>query len=256
MTHTCTCTCACTVHVCMNNRCMCTCPSATISTCTLIVYHMRWVFIVLQWLKDAPLCLVCPLPSFFPLPFCLLPPSSPPRLPSPYHEQLASIMDKCRSHFSSSDPVQSVPDAERLLSTLHELRDLVQQATDGVRSQGKQLVEVLAAVTESSPTQPRTEFGSRSPMLDSRSYSVVDDVSDLDSGKRRPLETHSTGDLIDGVEVDGEGDGSDESAEGGGGEESHRLLVSPRKSRPGLKSYKSSSSSLALSPDQVSLHCT
>ena len=90
-------------------------------------------------------------------------------------------------------------------------------------------------------------------MLDMRSYSAADDVSDLDRGRRRPLETHSTENLLDAVAADGERDGSDESVEGGKEEEPHRLLVSPRKTRPGLKSYKSSSSSLALSPDQVNL---
>ena len=68
-------------------------------------------------------------------------------------------MDKCRDHFSSSDTVQSVADAARLLATLHELKELVEQATEGVRSQGKQLVEVLATVTTASDVSPRKGSG-------------------------------------------------------------------------------------------------
>ena len=64
-------------------------------------------------------------------------------------------MNKCRGHFNSTDTVQSVADAQRLLSTLNELRELVQQATEGVHSQGKQLVEVLSTV--SSPASHRKE---------------------------------------------------------------------------------------------------
>ena len=54
--------------------------------------------------------------------------------------------------------MQSVVDAARLLATLHELKELVEQAMEGVRSQGKQLVEVLATVTtasSSSDVSPR-----------------------------------------------------------------------------------------------------
>ena len=56
---------------------------------------------------------------------------------------------------------------------------------------------------------------------------------------------HSTDDLLDAVA----GEGSEVNGEMEW--DSPRLLVSPRKTRPGLKSYKSSTTSLALTPDQV-----
>ena len=56
---------------------------------------------------------------------------------------------------------------------------------------------------------------------------------------------HSTDNLIDAIAEDSESTGGEE------GTDSPKLLVSPRKSRPALKSYKSSPVSLANSPDQV-----
>lgn len=172
-------------------------------------------------------------------------------------------MDKCRSHFNSSDVVVSVSDAERLLSTLHELRDLVEQATGSVRTQGKQLVDFLATVTpitSSSPTPTRKEYGSHSPVPDTRSVTSGSDdsgdMSDLDHGIRRPTpkRIRSSDDLIDGpMGSTGSEEGDDVIDEEGRRGDSPKLLVTPRKTRPGLKSYKSSSVSLALSPDQVTV---
>ena len=156
----------------------------------------------------------------------------------------------------------SVSDAERLLATLHELRDLVEQATGSVDTQGKQLVDFLATVTPitSSPTPTRRElYGSHSPLPDTRSVASSDsgDTSDLDNGIRRPApkRIRSSDDLIDGPTTGGstgseEGDDVVEEVGHQQGD-SPRLLVTPRKTRPGLKSYKSSTVSLALSPDQV-----
>ena len=193
------------------------------------------------------------------LPF--IPPSSLFH-PTHTHTQLGTIMEKCRSHFNSSDVVMSVSDAERLLATLHELRDLVEQATGSVHTQGKQLVDFLATVTPitSSPTPTRRElYGSHSPLPDTRSVASSDsgDTSDLDNGIRRPApkRIRSSDDLINGPTTRGstgseEGDDVVEEAGNQQGD-SPRLLVTPRKTRPGLKSYKSSTVSLALSPDQV-----
>ena len=157
----------------------------------------------------------------------------------------------------------SVSDAERLLSTLHELRDLVEQATGSVRTQGKQLVDFLATVTpitSSSPTPTRKEYGSHSPVPDTRSVTSVSDdsgdMSDLDHGIRRPAPKRfrSSDDLIDGpMGSTGSEEGDDVIEEEGRRGNSPKLLVTPRKTRPGLKSYKSSSVSLALSPDQVTV---
>ena len=77
------------------------------------------------------------------------------------------------------------------------------------------------------------------------------EMSDLDNGVRRPRRTHSSDDIIDGAEPDSPSDEGDDVTEGAGAGDSPRLLVTPRKTRPGLKSYKSLSASLALSPDQV-----
>lgn len=163
-------------------------------------------------------------------------------------------MDKCRNHFNSSDTVLSVSDAERLLATLHELKDLVEQATGSVQTQGKTLVDVL--VTIAPPPPLNKKYGTNSPVLDSRSVSVTDDMSDLDFGRRRrsrPKGTHSAENLLDESVIE-ETDNSDDvitESSDEGRDDSTRLLVTPRKTRPGLKSYKSSPVSLALSPDQV-----
>jgi hypothetical protein len=178
-------------------------------------------------------------------------------------ERLGTIMEKCRSHFNSSDVVMSVSDAERLLATLHELRDLVEQATGSVHTQGKQLVDFLATVTPitSSPTPTRRElYGSHSPLPDTRSVASSDsgDTSDLDNGIRRPApkRIRSSDDLINSPTTAGGSMGNEEGddvVEEAGHQQgdSPRLLVTPRKTQPGLKSYKSSTVSLALSPDQI-----
>ena len=84
------------------------------------------------------------------------------------------------------------------------------------------------------------------------------DTSDLDNGIRRPApkRIRSSDDLINGPTTAGGSMGNEEGddvVEEAGHQQgdSPRLLVTPRKTRPGLKSYKSSTVSLALSPDQV-----
>ena len=125
----------------------------------------------------------------------------------------------------------------------------------------------MATPITSSPTPTRrAEYGSHSPVPDTRSLNSSDsgDTSDLDNGVKRPTpkRIRSSDDLLDdrptvtmGESTTGSEEGDDVMSEEAAVRkgDSPRLLVTPRKTRPGLKSYKGSTVSLALSPDQVTV---
>ena len=112
---------------------------------------------------------------------------------------------------------------------------------------------MITSAATSSPTPTRKDFGSNSPILDTRSTIGIDvaDMLDVDHGNGRRVQ--STDNLIEAVGTEEVDDANDVIVESERRGYSPRLLVSPRKTpRAGLKSYKSTTVS-AHSPDQVTI---
>ena len=66
------------------------------------------------------------------------------------HSQLFTAIENCQKQFGSKDVGTAVSDTQRLLVTLEELRNSVEQAAEEVQDQGKKLLEIMASIGLSS----------------------------------------------------------------------------------------------------------